>query len=183
VAVFLAVSILALAGPAWQREVLPFAQDKAALVVALDLSRSMDAIDLSPSRLERAKQKVRDLLGRRQGARTALVVYAGTAHTVLPLTEDTEILEVYLEALATNLMPKPVTIFNSIVRLKADMSDPNITEIRGALFEPDLEQDVAGRLGAGVRDKNRDSVARGHALCACATRRELADWLGIDRYS
>jgi Ca-activated chloride channel family protein len=107
VAVFLAVSILALAGPTWQREVLPFAQDKAALVVALDLSRSMDAIDLSPSRLERAKQKVRDLLGRRQGARTALVVYAGTAHTVLPLTEDTEILEVYLEALATNLMPKP----------------------------------------------------------------------------
>ena len=65
-------SIVALAGPSWQREVPPFAQDKASLVVALDLSRSMDAIDVSPSRLERAKQKVRDLLALRQGARTAL---------------------------------------------------------------------------------------------------------------
>lgn len=107
VVVFLAVSILALAGPSWRREVPPFAQDEAALVVALDLSRSMDAIDVSPSRLERAKQKVRDLLALRQGARTALLAYAGSAHTVLPLTEDTEILEVYLEALVTSVMPVP----------------------------------------------------------------------------
>ena len=106
-AVFLALAILALAGPSWQREAPPFAREKAALVVALDLSRSMDAIDVSPTRLERAKQKVHDLLSLRQGARTALLAYAGSAHTVLPLTDDAEILEVYLEALATNLMPVP----------------------------------------------------------------------------
>jgi Ca-activated chloride channel family protein len=105
--VFLAVALVALAGPTWQREVPPFAQDEAALVVALDLSRSMDAIDVQPSRLVRAQQKVRDLLALRRGARTALVVYAGTAHTVLPLTEDAAILEVYLEALATSAMPVP----------------------------------------------------------------------------
>jgi Ca-activated chloride channel family protein len=106
-AVFLAVSILALAGPTWRREVPPFVQDRAALVVALDLSRGMDAIDVAPSRLERAKEKVRDLLALRQQARTALVAYAGTAHTVLPLTEDAEILGLYVESLATNLMPAP----------------------------------------------------------------------------
>jgi Ca-activated chloride channel family protein len=104
-AVFLAVATLALAGPTWQREAPPFAQDEAALVIALDLSRSMDAIDVQPSRLERAKQKLRDLLALRDGARSALVVYAGTAHTVLPLTDDPRILETYLEALATGLMP------------------------------------------------------------------------------
>jgi Ca-activated chloride channel family protein len=102
---FLAASIFALAGPTWKREVPPFSHDEAALVVALDLSRSMDAVDVQPSRLERAKQKVRDLLALRQGARSALVAYAGTAHTVLPLTEDSKILEVYLDALATSLMP------------------------------------------------------------------------------
>ena len=104
-AVFLAVAVVALAGPTWQREAPPFARDKAALVIALDLSRSMDAIDVQPSRLERAKQKLRDLLALREGARTALVVYAGTAHIVLPLTDDRRILETYLEALATGLMP------------------------------------------------------------------------------
>ena len=105
VAASLLLVTIALAGPTWQREAPPFAQDKAALVVALDLSRSMDAIDVSPSRLERAKQKVRDLLALRPGAKTGLVVYAGTAHTVLPPTDDARILEVYLEALATGLMP------------------------------------------------------------------------------
>jgi Ca-activated chloride channel family protein len=98
---------IALAGPTWQREAPPFAQEKAALVVALDLSRGMDAIDVAPTRLERAKQKVRDLLDLRKGAKTALVAYAGSAHVVLPLTEDGKILETYLEALATGLMPVP----------------------------------------------------------------------------
>ena len=72
-------------------------------MVALDLSRTMDAIDVQPSRLERGKQKIRDLVGLREGARTALVAYAGSAHLVLPLTEDRRILETYLEALASGL--------------------------------------------------------------------------------
>lgn len=103
----LALTTLAVAGPTWQREPPPFAQDEAALVVALDVSRGMDAIDVSPTRLERAKQKIRDLLALREGARTALVAYAGTAHLALPLTEDNAILGTYLEALATRLMPVP----------------------------------------------------------------------------
>jgi Ca-activated chloride channel family protein len=107
VAAFLLLCTLAVAGPTWQREPPPFVQDKAPLVVALDLSRTMDAIDVSPSRLERGKQKIRDLVGLREGAPTALVAYAGSAHLVLPLTEDRRILETYLEALGTNLMPKP----------------------------------------------------------------------------
>jgi Ca-activated chloride channel family protein len=102
----LLVGTLALAGPAWQREAPPFARERAALVVALDLSRGMDASDVAPTRLERAKQKVRDLLALRDGARTALVAYAGSAHVVLPLTEDAKVLETYLVALETRLMPE-----------------------------------------------------------------------------
>jgi Ca-activated chloride channel family protein len=66
----------------------PFTEDKAPLVIALDLSQTMDAIDLDPTRLERAKLKIRDLLEERSGARTALSVYAGTTHMVLPFTTD-----------------------------------------------------------------------------------------------
>ncbi len=97
--------VIALAGPAWQREPLPFSEDEAPLVLALDLSESMDSEDIKPSRLERAKQKARDLLDLRPGARTGLLVYAGSAHMVLPLTEDPNVFETYLDALSTSIMP------------------------------------------------------------------------------
>jgi Ca-activated chloride channel family protein len=99
------ISILTLAGPAWERQETPFVQDEAPLVVALDLSQSMNAIDVQPTRLERAKQKIRDLLAIRRGARTGLIAYAGTSHMVLPLTDDIKVIEMYLVSLETSLMP------------------------------------------------------------------------------
>jgi len=101
-----ALGSIGAAGPTWEREVSPFAQDAAPLVVALDLSPSMDAVDIQPSRLGRAKQKVRDLLLTRPGSRTALIVYSGTAHTVLPLSDDPTIFESFVAALSTNIMPE-----------------------------------------------------------------------------
>ena len=102
----LVVGAIALAGPAWERELTPFTEDRAPLVVAIKLTPSMLSVDLQPTRLERAKQKLRDLLAERQGARTAVIVYAGSAHAVLPLTDDVQLLEIYLESLAPDLMPE-----------------------------------------------------------------------------
>jgi Ca-activated chloride channel family protein len=96
---------IALAGPTWKREPLPFTEDKAPLVIAVDLSRTMDAIDLDPTRLERVKLKVRDLLKARDGGRTALFVYAGSAHMVLPFTTDRSLLDLYVNSLSTSIMP------------------------------------------------------------------------------
>lgn len=101
----LVVGSVAAAGPTWEREVTPFTEDKAPLVVALDVSQSMNAIDVQPTRLERSKQKIRDLLELRTGSRTGLVAYAGSAHMVMPLTDDKSVLEMYLMALETVLMP------------------------------------------------------------------------------
>ena len=102
----LSLSVLLMAGPTWQRQASPFVQDNAVLVVALDLSKSMDQTDIQPSRIERAKQKVADLLELRGSARTGLVVYSGTAHQVIPLTNDPEIIRQYLSAVDSNMMPK-----------------------------------------------------------------------------
>lgn len=99
------LSALALAGPTWQREAMPFTEDEAPLVIALDLSVEMNAVDVQPTRLERAKQKVRDLLAERSGSRTALLAYAGSAHMILPLTDDARILETYLSSLTSDIMP------------------------------------------------------------------------------
>lgn len=105
VASSLCLGIVALAGPTWRRELPPFVEDKAPLMIALDVSDGMDRTDVAPSRLERAKQKIHDLLAARSGARTGLVAYAGTAHLVMPLTDDAKVLEPFLAALRPALMP------------------------------------------------------------------------------
>jgi Ca-activated chloride channel family protein len=106
-ALLLALGGLAAAGPTWQRERPPFVEDTAPLAVAVDLSPTMDAVDIAPTRLERAKLKIRDLLALRAGARTALYVYAGSTHRVLPLTDDASLLQTYVDSLATRIMPRP----------------------------------------------------------------------------
>ncbi len=96
---------IAIAGPTWKREQPPFTEDKAPLVIVLDLSDTMNAIDLDPTRLERVKLKLRDLLNLRNGGRTALFVYANTTHMVLPFTTDFSLFDLYLNSLSTSLMP------------------------------------------------------------------------------
>ncbi len=119
--IVLVLMIAALAGPAWHREPLPFTEDEAPLILALDLSESMDSDDIKPSRLERAKQKTRDLLVLRAGARTGMIAYAGSAHTVLPLTDDPNVLETYLDALSTSIMPVPGKDASKALRLAHEM--------------------------------------------------------------
>ncbi len=99
------VGILALAGPSWRREASPFAEDQAALVIALKVTPSMQQKDVAPSRLERSVQKISDILDRRAGARTGLIAYAGSAHLVMPLTSDASILNTFAEALQPELIP------------------------------------------------------------------------------
>lgn len=96
---------LASAGPTWSKLPNPLIADTAPLVVALKVTPSMEDTDLPPSRLERAKFKITDLIASRAGARTALVAYAGSAHRVAPLTEDPNILRPLLEGLTPAAMP------------------------------------------------------------------------------
>lgn len=104
-AALIAIAALAAAGPTWQREKPPFVEDTAPLAIAIDLTETMNATDISPTRLERAKLKVQDILSMRKGARTALFAYAGTAHMVLPLTDDANLIKTYLAALSPGIMP------------------------------------------------------------------------------
>jgi Ca-activated chloride channel family protein len=104
--VLLLILGIAMAGPTWKRELTPFTEDRAPLIVALELTDSMLGIDQQPTRLERAKHKIRDLLQKRLGARTAVIGYAGSAHAILPLTDDTSLVELYLESLTPVVMPE-----------------------------------------------------------------------------
>lgn len=99
------LAALALAGPSWNRVEQPVFRSEQAIVIALDLSRSMDAQDLSPSRLTRARLKILDILERRASGQTALVVYSSNAFTVTPLTTDADTVAALVNSLSTDIMP------------------------------------------------------------------------------
>ncbi|MGF1753356.1 VWA domain-containing protein [Vibrio makurazakiensis] len=103
--VIVSIAIIICAGPSWQRESSPFGEDRASILVVLDNSESMLAKDLPPSRLERSKQKISDLLAERKGGKTGLVVYAGSAHIAMPVTQDSQVFEPFLAAINPEIMP------------------------------------------------------------------------------
>ena len=98
-------AILGAAGPTWEKRPQPVEKQSDALVIILDLSLSMMAEDIKPSRIIRAKQKIIDILRYRKEGSTALVAYAGDAHTVAPLTDDSGTIENLLSSLEPSMMP------------------------------------------------------------------------------
>lgn len=105
-ALMLILGALAAAGPTWQRDEPAYLDNVALLIVAMDLSASMDGADIPPSRLEAAKHLLRDLSAQRAGAKTGLIAYAGSAHLVAPPTEDASLLDLFAQALSSDLIAR-----------------------------------------------------------------------------
>ena len=101
------LAALALMGPSWQRVEQATQKPADPLVVMLELTSEMLATDSSPTRLEQARRKVYDLLQNRSDAQTAVIVYAGSAHTLVPLSDDLATSRNLLEALKPSIMPQP----------------------------------------------------------------------------
>jgi len=99
------IAATALAGPTWERVEQPLVRTLYGRVMVLDLSRSMDATDVQPTRLTQARAKVGQLLERSGDLQTGLVVFAGDAFAVAPLTDDHRTLMSILPVLDTSVMP------------------------------------------------------------------------------
>lgn len=99
------IVIVALAGPVWQKIAQPVQERQDALVIVYDQSLSMFATDYDPNRLTVSKRKLLDVLNQRVEGQTALVVYAGDAHTVTPLSEDTVTITSLVPSISPNIMP------------------------------------------------------------------------------
>ena len=96
--------VLAFAGPRWNfREIEAHSKDQS-VVILLDLSESMNAADVKPSRLIRAKQKIEDLLNLSEGVKIGLVAFAADPHMIAPLTDDKETIRRLLPSLTTELV-------------------------------------------------------------------------------
>ncbi|AHG41942.1 membrane protein [Pseudomonas syringae CC1557] len=99
------LAVFALLGPSWQRVEQISQKPVDPLVVILELTPQMLATDTPPTRLEQARRKLLDLLQKRSDAQTAVVVYAGSAHTLVPLSDDLVTSRNLLEAVRPSIMP------------------------------------------------------------------------------
>jgi Ca-activated chloride channel family protein len=166
--------VVALAGPSWTRGESPFAVDAASLVIAVDLSESMGGRDLQPDRLQRARSKILELAQARGDAYTALVAYAGSGHTVLPLSNDSNVLLHYLDALQVGMMPKRGKAPETILPMAREMlgegggtllivgdgaPEPSFEAFRGLNDEPGIQVLVWG-MGKTQEELDKDA-ARG----------------------
>jgi len=125
------LACIALAGPSWEKLPQPLQKNQDALVILLDMSASMGAQDLKPSRAVRAIQKVTDIVRSRADGLTALVVYAGDAHTVTPLTDDRDTIENLLPSLSPFIMPSPGSRPDKAIRLAQQLvTDAGIQRAR-----------------------------------------------------
>ena len=96
---------VALAGPTWEKIPQPTFTTSAPTVVVLDMSPAMQADDLSPSRLDRARLELHDLLERTRGGQVGLVLYTDEPFVAAPLTDDGRLIEEMLPTLEGGLMP------------------------------------------------------------------------------
>ncbi|WP_373186524.1 VWA domain-containing protein [Halopseudomonas sp.] len=149
------LTIIALSGPVWEGEPPVMRQNQSALVIVLDLSHSMLANDLVPTRLERARLKIRDLLQMRSDSQVALVAFAGSAHRVTPLSTDQSTLLNLLAGLSPGIMPLSGSDPGSALQMAEQMIAPlppettQILLITGSVGAEQLKElgEAASRLG------------------------------------
>lgn len=160
------LAVLGLAGPAWERLPEPVHRASDPLIIALDLGPTMRAGDLAPSRYERARFKLGDILARRQDGQTALIVYAGDAHVVTPLSDDARTLAAMLPALSPDIMPAAGNDLPAAVTLAGSL-------LRGAGMERGRLLVVTDRFPAAQHaEVARRLEAAGLALSLLATGTE-----------
>ncbi len=139
------LSLVALAGPVWEKIPAPVQEREDAMVLVQDLSLSMNSTDLNPNRLTRSKRKLLDILNsRKDEGQTALVVYAGSAHIVTPLTDDIATISNMVSALEPGIMPvlgsKPEAAISLAVELlnNAQLSQASIMLISDGINNTDI---------------------------------------------
>ena len=117
---YLVLLIVAILGPsfgAMKKEIRTIGKE---VYIAVDLSASMNATDVQPSRLEKAKQEIQRLVGRFNSDRIGLIVFGNDAYIQSPLTYDQNALQLYTRTLSTQLLPYTGTDYEPVLQLALD---------------------------------------------------------------
>ena len=149
------LAILALSGP-WVKSIdVPAQKSQQGVVIVLDLSLSMLADDLAPNRLSRVKYKLTDLLKQHPEYATGMVAYAGSAHTISPISEDNQTLLNLLPSLSPVMMPNyganPLLGFEQAAKL---LKGSNITQGHILWVTDDIESQEINLIADWVSNQS-----------------------------
>lgn len=120
-ALLVACIAFALANPRWSFKELDAFQPTASMVILLDLSSSMTATDVSPSRIVRARQNIIDLLNLSKGLKIGLIGFAGNPHLISPITDDIQTIKTYVPALDTDLTAMQGNSLPAALKMAGDL--------------------------------------------------------------
>lgn len=142
---------IAFAGPRWSfREIEVLSKDQS-LVILLDLSESMNAKDIKPSRLIRSRQKIEDLLNKSTGVKIGLVAFAADPHMIAPLTDDKETIRHLLPSLDTDLVYIQGSKLSAALDMAAVMLDAEPGANKAVLVISDGELEDGSALSAAKK--------------------------------
>ncbi len=155
---------LALVGPRFGTKLREVKREGVDIVIALDVSLSMQAEDVAPNRLDRAKNEIKKMLGQLKGDRVGLVLFAGDAFVQCPLTTDYGAVRLFLDVADPSMIPTPGTDFGAALRvaMKAFKSSTAEEEgegrTRALLFVSDGENHVGG-IETLIEKAREESIA------------------------
>jgi Ca-activated chloride channel family protein len=144
----LAFFILGIAGPEFGSKLQEKKHRGVEIIIALDVSNSMLAEDIQPSRLERAKQAISKLVDQMQNDRIGLIVFAGKAYTQLPITNDYVSAKMFLSTTTTNSVPVQGTAIGEAINLAARSFSPDYKGDKAIILITDGENHEDDALGA-----------------------------------
>ena len=116
--ILLSISILifAASGPQIGVRLAPIDRKGLDLVFCIDVSSSMRGTDIKPTRLDKSKFEVSQMIQNLKGDRVAIIVFAGSSHLYLPLTTDYEAAHLFLDQIDTNMIPTQGTALSSAIQ-------------------------------------------------------------------
>jgi len=154
---FFAAGIVALARPQWGARLETVRRHGVDIVVALDTSFSMNAEDVAPSRLEKAKSEVRSFLRKLRGDRIGLVLFAGSALVQCPLTLDYGAASLFLDAVNTQVIPEPGTALAPAITTATSAFSSRERKYKVLVVFTDGE-DLQGEIESAVRQARDQGV-------------------------
>jgi Ca-activated chloride channel family protein len=152
----LGLLVLALARPQWGSEVREVEQEGLQVMVALDVSQSMLAQDIQPTRLDRAKLEISDLMDRLDGDEVGLVLFSGASFVQVPLTSDYGTARNYLASAHPGVISRPGTAIGDAIRTAIGAFDTRLENQRVLIVMTDGEDRETDVLAAAQEAADAD---------------------------